>query len=374
MQIIIKIGIVILNIIYFFIKIFKTKNKITFISRQSNKVNLDFKLIIDKINNQLPNYKTIALTKKMGKNKLAYIMHMFKQMYHIATSRIVILDSYCIPISILKHKKELKVVQMWHALGLMKKAGYSILDKEEGRGKTIAKLMKMHKNYDYIFASSEACKKALAEVFNYPEKCIITMPLPRVDLLRNQEYIESKKRKVIEKHPELATKKNIVYAPTYRKDETMLKAKIDEIISEIDYNRYNLVIKLHPVSKIEINDDRVIIASDFGTAEMLTISNYVIVDYSGIIYEAGILKKPLYFYAFDYESYKTNRGFFINYEEEIPNKNYKSGKDLFNSIKQEEYDMERQDEFINKYVDLSSENCTEDIVNFITKLIDKETK
>ena len=36
-----------------------------------------------------------------GSNKFKYFLHMFVQMYHIATSKVVILDSYCIVVSIL---------------------------------------------------------------------------------------------------------------------------------------------------------------------------------------------------------------------------------------------------------------------------------
>ena len=40
---------------------------------------------------------------------------------------------------------------------------------------------------------------------------------------------------------------------------------------------------------------------------MLHIADYVITDYSCILYEAGFMGKPLYFYAFDYDSYNKNR-------------------------------------------------------------------
>lgn len=163
MEIFLKVGSIGLNIVYFFIKILPTRNKITLISRQGSQSSLDFELISKKINIDLSKYQVIMLVKKL--NKLTYIIHIFKQMYHIATSRVVILDSYCIPISILKHKEKLIVIQMWHALGLMKKAGYSILDKKEGRETKIAKVMKMHKNYNYIFASSDNCIKAIRRSF-----------------------------------------------------------------------------------------------------------------------------------------------------------------------------------------------------------------
>ena len=48
-------------------------------------------------------------------------------MYYLATSKVCVLDGYCIPASILKHKKKLKIIQIWHASGAIKKFGYQIL-------------------------------------------------------------------------------------------------------------------------------------------------------------------------------------------------------------------------------------------------------
>lgn len=369
MQIFIEIGIVGLNIIYFFIKLFPTKNKITLISRQSNDASIDFKLIIDRIHKELPKYQVVVLTKEFGKNKVLDILYLFKQMYHISTSKIVILDTYCIPISILRHKKRLKVIQIWHAIGLMKKAGYSVLDKAEGRSSKMAKVMRMHKNYDYIFTSADSCKKAFTEVFNYPENYMVTIPLPRVDLLRDVNYMEEKRKEIIAKYPQLGIKKNILYAPTHRKDETLFEIKTKELIDAIDYEKYNLIIKLHSLSKINIDNDNVVLDKQFSTMEMGTVSDYVIVDYSGVLFEIGVLRKPLYIYTFDYDEYGVNRGIFIDYANEIPGKMYENGKDIFNAITREEHDMVKQDVFINKYVDLSSDDCTGDIVNFIKTLI-----
>ena len=113
-----------MNFIYKFFKLLKTRNKITFISRQSNKIGIDFKLLIEEIKRQSPDTKTVVLNKELNKSiisKILYFFHMFVQMYHISTSKVIILDGYCIMISILKHKKDLKVIQIWHALGSLKK-------------------------------------------------------------------------------------------------------------------------------------------------------------------------------------------------------------------------------------------------------------
>jgi CDP-ribitol ribitolphosphotransferase len=58
-------------------------------------------------------------------NMVGYV---FKAMYYLATSKVCVTESYCVPISILKHKKELKVIQIWHSSGAVKKFGYQALN------------------------------------------------------------------------------------------------------------------------------------------------------------------------------------------------------------------------------------------------------
>lgn len=188
----------IMNFVYYFFKKLKTKNKITFISRQKNVKNIDFNLIIEEIKKKDKFIEIVVLNKVLKNsffNRVKYFFHMFKQMYHISTSKIVILDGYCIVISILKHKKELKVIQIWHALGSLKKFGYSILGKNEGRNKELSYLMSMHKNYDYILTSSKLSKTFFKEAFNAKEQNMIVMPLPRVDFLKSKEQEEQVKQK-----------------------------------------------------------------------------------------------------------------------------------------------------------------------------------
>ena len=290
MTIIIRIYKVCLNFIYLFFKLIPTKKKITIISRQSNSKSTDITLLESALKKQLPDYKITVLCKRIEKSllkKIGYLFYIFKLMYHITRSKVVILDSYCIPISLLKHKKSLYVIQMWHAMGLLKKAGYSILDTKEGSKKSFAKAMNMHKNYDAVFASSKACINSITKVFACDKKQIVISLLPRVDLLKDKNYLKETQKKIAAVY-DFKNKKNIVYVPTFRKDETLMQKKVDELVFQIDYTKYNLIVKLHPNSKIVITDERVICDHKFSSMDMLTVADYVISDYSSIIYEAGI--------------------------------------------------------------------------------------
>lgn len=373
---VVTIGIVILNIIYFFIKLLPTQNKITMISRQSNKPSYDFLLLEKEILNKNKNTKVVILCKELKngykstiKDKIMYIFHMFKQMYHIATSKVVILDSYCIVISILKHKKRLKVIQMWHSMGTMKKFGYAILDKAEGSKEKLAKKMKMHCNYDYIFASSEAYKKDLAKGFNYTMDHILTYPLPRVDLLNDKKYQNEMKEKIYKKFPSLKKKKNIIYCPTFRKNEENLQKAIDKLVEATNLSKYNLIIKLHPLSKIKVDKPGILVEKNFSTFDILSVADFVISDYSCVIYEAAQLNIPLYFYSFDIEKYLNERGLALDYNKELPGVISKDAKEIIDAIENRKYDFPSLKKFVSKYVKQTN-HATKDIVNFIFQIME----
>ena len=105
----------ILKFIYFFLKKLPTnKNKIVFISRQTNDINTDFAMIRDEIEKRDKNIKMVFLCQRIEKgivNSIKYSFTILKQMHALATSKIAIIDSYCIPVCILNHKKSLFVLQ-----------------------------------------------------------------------------------------------------------------------------------------------------------------------------------------------------------------------------------------------------------------------
>lgn len=370
----IRAGIFFLNGIYALIKLLPTQNKIVMLSRQSNSPSMEFEMLKGAILKYDKRVKVVLLSKMLGrgiKSKAGYCLHMLFQMYHIATAQVAILDSYCIVVSVLKHKKSLKVIQMWHSMGTMKKFGYSALDTEEGTGRELAYAMKMHRNYDYIFASSEAYKEDLAKGFNYGIEKIITMPLPRLDLLKSNEYCRKKRTEIYKKYPTLKEKPVILYCPTFRKNEDEFANALDKLAQALKGKEYNLVVKLHPLSKVTPPHGS-FTADGFSSFEMLFIADYLISDYSCIIYEAAVKKIPLYFYNFDMEIYEKNRGLAIDYYNELPGVISKEAEEIIRAIEEQPYDLLKLQRFADKYV-TPVNNVTEKIVKFIFK-IKKEEK
>ena len=122
-----------LNFIYAVLKLFPTqKNKVLFLSRQSNTLTLDFKMTQEELRREQPDIKIVTICHRLegeGSGAAAFAKSTLKSMYHLATSSVCVLDAYWPAVSILHHKKSLTVIQMWHALGKIKQSGYQTLGK-----------------------------------------------------------------------------------------------------------------------------------------------------------------------------------------------------------------------------------------------------
>lgn len=368
MRILLEISKFTLRMVYFFIKIFPTQNKVLFLSRQSDTPSIDFKLLRNEIKEQNSNIKIAMLTKTLGKgilDKLGYAFHMWRQMYHLATSRVVIIDGYQIVVSLLKHKSSLKVIQIWHALGSLKKFGYSIMDKNEGSKREIIESMNMHKNYDVVIASGEIARKNYAEAFNTDIKKIKVMSLPRVDFLLDEKYISQTKQRIFETYPILDNgKKTILYVPTFRKTG---EVESEKVLNSIDLNKYNLVIAMHSgiQSIYTDNTSNVLKGNNFTGLELLHIANYVITDYSAITFEAAVAGKPIFFYTYDIDSYKDNRDMYIDFEKEIPGIYSKDIDDIYEAIENKKYDLAKVKAFAEKYVENMDINNTKKLAQMV---------
>lgn len=377
MTLIIGVCRVFLNAIYAIFKCFPEKQRILMLSRQANTPSYEFKMIHDEVKKLDENVEVKYLCKTMGRSvdgktyallgqAVSYGISMLKQMYYLATSKVALLDSYIPAVSLLNHKKSLTIIQMWHSMGTMKLFGWAILGNEEGSSVKMAEAMRMHANYDYYFASSPAYQSHLARGFNCDERKAKIFPLPRYDLLTSKEYKEEKRKTIFKQYPQVKNNKIILYCPTFRKDETEMLNALENLCSSVPDDFY-LIVKLHPLSKIHpsfTTKKNVLVDTTFSTMDMLFIADYVISDYSCVIYEAAILGIPLYFYNFDYGTYVGNRGFAIDYENELPGVISKDPQVILNAIQQNQYDKEELRNFANRYV-VPRKHATRDIAEFL---------
>lgn len=353
----------ILNVVYLPFRLCKVKNKITYISRQSDAISLDYQILVRKMEQKHPEVKNIVLSRKItGGEKLTitYPFHMIRQMYHLATSKVVLVDGYCIAVCVLPHKKETKVIQIWHAAAAIKKFGYQTLDMPSGSSSEVAGIMRMHRNYDYVTTVSEISGKHFCEAFQIPKEKLVYVGMPHFSELNNFENEEQMNKE----YPQLKEKKNILYLPTFRKGKHV---QIEELVRAVDFEKYNLIARLHPLDMPENKDDRVIYDNCFTTYDWIKKSDIVIADYSSLIVECAILKKQLYFYLYDLKEYARDPGLNLDFEKEgLMPFVFKNSNEL-TALLEKKYDDQILERFVKRYVEIDVENSAELFLKFIRK-------
>lgn len=363
----VKIAVVLLRILYLPYKlILRPGNKITMLSRQGDKVPVSYTLTEEALKKENPEIEVVILAKKFEGNithKIGYCFHVLEQMYHIATSKVVIVDGFCIPVSVLNHKKEQKFIQMWHALNIIKKFAYLALDKPAGVKRELAETMCMHRNYTHILCGCRKSGELLQESFHAYDAELVIAGLPYIDQIVNKD--EKILQSMLNTYPDIRGKEILLYAPTFRRHRCV---DISWIQEKIDLDKYHVVVKLHPVDKKGIKgeyDSRIILDEKYSTHEWLWLCNAVITDYSGISVEAALIKRKIYFYLYDKDTYEKEVGLNINlYDEPISQYVCETSDQLAEKL-QEEYDYSVVEEYKNKYVDFDTKDCSGQFAKWI---------
>ena len=311
------IGPPILSLLYGLFSLLPVRQRIVCISRQSDSTPVDFQLIRGYCEQRTPPWEVVVLAKQL-RNLLAYLPEMVRQTYYIATSQVVVLDSYCIVVGLLHDRIRVPVVQIWHSLGNMKRFGYTAFGTDEGHSEATALLMHMHEGYDAIAISSLGFAEPFAAAFNADPSALFEAPLPHVDLLLSANHRARQREAILAAYPQLRGRETIVYCPTFRKQPAANEdAATRALLDAVDFDRYNFVYKPHPVSRQIIDDPRVVTIPG-GAFDALFVADYIISDYSTVIYEAGLLDLPIYLYAYDWDSYREKRGLTIDFEHDVP--------------------------------------------------------
>lgn len=356
----------VMNFVYFFMKLLPTDgNKILFLSRQSDTPSEDFMSLSRRILDFKPDAKIVMITQRADSNPgsmLRFAGATLKSMLHLATARVCVLDSYWPAVSVLKHKKQLAVIQMWHAMGKIKKSGYQTLGKKFGRSYMIAEEMRMHHNYDVVIAGGRAFNPFYCASFGIDENILYNVGLPRMDDLR--ENVERSRELFYATYPQYRGKKIALYAPTFRKGKVI---SANSIVRAFAPRKDTvLVVKYHPnqIKSMEAQMEAEK-CDEVPTSVVLSVADCVITDYSAIAIEAAVLDKPLYFYLFDYEDYLSHNGLNVNLPDELPQCVYTSAKALEKAIRTGRYDTEAYEEFREKYLPDMSGRATDKIANLI---------
>lgn len=311
-----------LNILSLLFRAFPIKqNRISFFTNRTDEPMGNLKAVYSTVKN-IDN-ADIHLVCRSGGAK-AVIPVLFKFLWLYMTSKIVYIDDYYHLISYVKKKKGTTLIQLWHACGAFKTFGFSRFHKASNLQLYSAN----HRQYDYAIVSSDKVTDFYAEAFGINRDKVKALGSPRCDILTDMTYRENIKEDFYRNYPNLIGKKLLLFAPTFRgggngncyypKD----KFNVDKVL-DILGDEWAIIIKLHPYltekfACSEKNRDRMVDCSDRDINDILSVTDFLVTDYSSVIFEASIFEIPMAFYTFDLEEFIETRDFYYDFKSFVP--------------------------------------------------------
>lgn len=212
-------------------------------------------------------------------------------------------------------RKKCKYLNTWHGTPIKHVGNDAVGRKDYDFG-----------NIDLFCCASAYEKEIFMRAFKVRENAMIATGLPRNDELyrvTNEEIISIKLRLGIP-----LDKKIILYAPTWRdsndKGRTyVIKPPIDiETWTERLKDDYVVLFRTHAYTTKVLGitfNQHVLNYSDYPAInDLFKISDILISDYSASIIDFSILERPIITFAYDYESYKSERGLYLDYVNDMP--------------------------------------------------------
>lgn len=354
------------------------KEKITFASYRSEKLSGNLYYVWKELQEEYPNYHCHYAFKRYHGTllgKVDYLFHMLKASYYMATSRYFVIDDYFFPVYVIKPREGTEIIQLWHASGALKKFGMSTVGKSFGPSEEYLKHVKIHSNYSKVFVSSTEVIPYYAEAFDLPENKIYPLGIPRTDYFFEREEIDRLRIRFFQSYPKLKSKKLILYAPTFRGSshyQDVYRCPLDFDLMRKDLEKdYVLLIHLHPYMRAGIDlkekdkDFVYHIHGDYNIQELLALADILVTDYSTVFFDYSMLNRPIAFFATDLEEYTCERDFYYPYQSIIPGPLFTDTEPLIKWIKEGQFDMEKLEEFRNRFFNYIDGNASKRIVHHL---------
>ncbi len=144
---------------------------------------------------------------------------------------------------------------------------------------------------------------------------------PRFDIINTKINESAKALKIFRKH-NTTQGKNIMYAPTWRENgwnSKQILSDLKKLTLFLESKNYYFFIKRHPLTSLkEIESwgikesNRIHFVDNFDINESYQFIDILITDFSSLIFDFGVLNKPIFYFISDLKEYSSNRGFYDN--------------------------------------------------------------
>lgn len=346
-------------------------------------------LLVKAMHEQKAGYSFTYITKGetaevKGFSSLSHLLTFFiKKPYQLARAEIILLDNVFLPMAYLRVKRKVKVVQLWHGTGTIKKFGQDV-----NTGKLKELEYRANQNITHLIVNSDEIKRLYSKVFGVREERVYPIGLPKTDQLfrllskleesegtDREKYLDKAnvinqakvldetklsdrvetldKGELFRKHGIAEATRLILYAPTFRDNEiteTKVWDRLEEILRELP-PEYSLGLRLHPYiakayAKHSLPDRVYQLSFESDLNSLIMASEALITDYSSIVFEYCLTGKPMVFYAYDLDEFSdSGRGFYYNYMDYVPGPVAQTGAEVARLFRDEQFSIEKVKEF-----------------------------
>ena len=244
-------------------------------------------------------------------------------------------------------------IQTWHGGPAVKKI-------EKDAFLLPAKYIRMAKKdsnaTDYLISNCDYMTSILGKCFWFNGQ-ILNYGIPRNDIFFDAEKVSISKKKIEHFFNLQNGSKTILYAPTFRASESLKPYSIDykKLKTELSNKfggEWNILIRLHPNVMKLANElcipDFVINASAYSDVqELLCASDILITDYSSIMFDFSLQKRPVFLFCTDIDSYQSNDREFYFQPQELPFAFSENNDELIKNISQ--YDEQNYKNKLNNW-------------------------
>lgn len=318
-------------------------------------------------------------------NNIPYaIRRTLKWVIHLQKARIWVINTR-LP-KWVKKPSYVHYIQTWHGTPL-KKLGLDI--KEVTMPNTNTEMY--HQNFvnethrwDALLSANNYSTNIFRKAFDYHNK-ILEVGYPRNDKLINTDKDTVRTIKQRLGIPE--NKKVVLYAPTYRDNSFVNKGEylfkmpfsIERLLKKLGKDTI-LVLRMHYLIVSQLNldkyDGQVMDFSKYhDISDLYLISDLLITDYSSVFFDFAYLKKPILFFPYDYSEYKDElRGFYLNYEKDLPGEIAWTQEELIRKADEcLDFDYEAYNEkykrFYTEFCPIHDGKSTDKIITYIDKYL-----
>lgn len=300
--------------------------------------------------------------------KAIYLLRLVRGMYHLCTARLFIVDNAYFPVHVAPHRRGTEVVQVWHAAGALKRFGLDTLVPPAEPERTF-----LHRHYDWVISSADASRAAYAAALRTPIERVVPLGSPRTDALFDAAALSATRERMLATYPQLRGRRVVLYAPTFRG-----RGRRKRAASGLDAARLRqllppdhlLVLKAHPnLDRAATPKDGydLVIDSAAEINDVFSVTDVLITDYSSVIFEYALLRRPLVLLVGDLADYEREVGFYLDYRTEMIGTQVADTEGVAAAIAANDFELEPYEAFIARHLGAAIGGASDRVIErFVT--------